>query len=159
MPRGIPNRQDTDDMDVGQNTHIDMPTEGLIDRSAMREEGIEIVTGVKLDDYAAELAFMEELIEVEVHESTDANAQPIVEVFCQGVAQRFFRGQRQTVKRKFVNILAGARQTSMRTKTEVQGDSVVNRIDKHSALRHPFSVTQDNNRKGRDWLRKALQAA
>ncbi len=159
MPRGIPNKLDTNEMQVGQNTHIDMPTEGVIDRSAMREEGVEIVTGVQLDDYAAELAFMEELIEVEVHESTDPNALPIVDVYCQGVPQRFLRGQRQTVKRKFVQILADARQTSMRTATKVEGDGVVNRIDKHSALRYPFSVTLDNNRKGRDWLRQALMTA
>ena len=38
MPRGIPNSKlDTTNMDVGQKTHVDMPAEGLIDRSAMRE--------------------------------------------------------------------------------------------------------------------------
>ena len=37
MPRGIPNSKlDTTNMDVGQKTHVDMPAEGLIDRSAMR---------------------------------------------------------------------------------------------------------------------------
>jgi hypothetical protein len=159
MPRGIPNRLDTDEMDVGQHTHIDMPAEGLLDRSAMHEDGIEIVQNIQLDGYAAELAFMEEKIEVEVHESTDDNAQPIVDVYCQGIAQRFIRGQRQTVKRKFVNILADARQTSLRTSTQINGDTVVNRIDKHSALRFPFSVTRDDNPKGRDWLRQQLKAA
>lgn len=160
MTRGIPTKkQDTTEMEVGQHTHIDMPGEGIIDRSAMREEGIEVVTGVKLDDYAASLAFMEELIEVEVHESTDPNAMPIIDVYCQGVPQRFVRGMRQTVKRKFVQILCDARQQSLRTTTKVDGEGVVNRIDKHSALRYPFSVTHDANRAGRDWLRAALQAA
>jgi hypothetical protein len=159
MPRGIPNRHDTTDMDVGQNTHIDMPAEGVIDRSEMHEEGIEIVQNVKLDDYAAELAFMEEKIEIEVHESTDQNAHALVDVYCNGVAQRFIRGQRQVVKRKFVNILVDARQTAMKTTTQVNGDDVVNRIDKHTALRFPFSVMRDDNPKGRDWLRQRLQAA
>jgi hypothetical protein len=159
MTRGISKRTDTDDLDVGQHTHIDMPAEGVIDRSAMREEGIEIVQGVKLDGYAAALAFMEEPIEVEVHESTDQNAQPVIDLYCNGVPQRIIRGQRQTIKRKFVNILADARQTALKTTTRVNGDEVVNRIDKHSALRYSFSVTRDDNPKGRDWLRLKLQAA
>lgn len=159
MTRGIPKRTDTDEMDVGQHTHIDMPAEGVIDRSAMHEEGIEIVQNVKLDGYAAELAFMEEKIEIEVHESTDQNAQSMVDVYCNGVPQRFIRGQRQVVKRKFVSILADARQTSMKTTIQVQGEDAVNRIDKHSALRFPFSVMRDDNPKGRDWLRLKLQAA
>jgi hypothetical protein len=94
-----------------------------------------------------------------VHESTDQNAQVLVDVYCNGVAQRFIRGQRQVVKRKFVNILADARQTAMKTTTQVNGDDVVNRIDKHTALRFPFSVMRDDNPKGRDWLRQRLQAA
>lgn len=160
MPRGIPNsKTDTTNMDVGQKTHIDMPAEGVIDRSAMREEGIEVVPAMAIDDYAADLAFMEEPVEIEVHESNDPNAEPIVDLYCNGVPQRIVRGQPITVKRKYVQILAGARQVSMSTDTRVQGEDVINRVSKRSALRYPFSVVRDNNPKGRDWLRFALQAA
>lgn len=160
MPRGIPNSKlDTTDLDVGQRTHIDIPGEGVIDRSAMREEGVEIVPAAAMDGYATELAFMEELVEVEVHESTDPNAEPIVELYCNGTPQRLIRGVPHAVKRKFVQILANARQTSMTTTTKVDGDNVVNRINKHSALRYPFRVVRDDNPRGRDWLRNTLQAA
>ena len=47
----------------------------------------------------------------------------------------------------------------MSTDTRVQGEDVINRVSKRSALRHPFSVVRDDNRKGRDWLRTVLQAA
>lgn len=152
-------RIDTTDLDVGQATHIDIPGEGLLDRSQLREEGVEIVPGIGMDDYAKELAFMEELVDVEVHESTDPNASPIEDVYCNGVVQRFVRGQVQTVKRKYVQVLAGARQVAMRTETKVDGEGVVNRLHKHSALRYPFSVMRDDNPRGRAWLKRALQAA
>ena len=160
MPRGIPNSKlDTTDLDVGQKTHIDIPGEGVIDRSAMREEGVEIVPAAAMDGYATELAFMEEPVEVEVHESSDPNAETIVDLYCNGVPQRIIRGQPITVKRKYVQILAGARQVSMSTDTRVEGENVVNRVSKRTALRYPFTVTRDDNRLGRDWLRKQLQAA
>lgn len=159
MARGIPNKLDTTDLDVGQKTHIDIPGTGVIDRSAMHEEGIEVVPAVAVDSYAAELAFMEEPVEIEVHESNDPNAEPIVDLYCNGIPQRIVRGQPITVKRKYVQILAGARQVSMSTDTRVQGEDVINRVSKRSALRYPFSVVRDDNRKGRDWLRQALQSA
>lgn len=159
MARGIPNKLDTNDLDIGQKTHIDMPGEGVIDRAAMREEGIEVVPAVAMDGYAADLKFMEELVEVEVHESNDPNAEPIVDLYCNGIPQRIVRGQPIAVKRKYVQILASARQVSMSTDTRVQGEDVINRVSKRSALRYPFSVVRDDNRKGRDWLRQALQSA
>lgn len=159
MARGIPNKIDTNELDVGQKTHIDMPATGLIDRSAMREEGIEVVVASGLNDYAKELAFMEELVEVEVHESIDPNAEPVVDLYCNGVPQRFARGVPIAVKRKYVQILANSRPTSMTTTTKVDGDHVVNRINKHSAVRYPFRVVRDDNPRGNDWLRSALQAA
>lgn len=160
MTRGIPNKKlDTEDLDIGQKTHIDMPGMGIIDRSALHEEGIEIVTAAGLSDYAKDLAFMEELVEVEVHESTDPNAEPVVDLYCNGIPQRFLRGVPIAVKRKYVQILTAARQTSMTTTVKVDGDNVINRINKHSALRYPFRVVRDDNPKGSDWLRSTLQAA
>lgn len=159
MARGIPNKTDTTELDVGQKTHIDIPGMGVLDRSALQEEGVEVVPAVALDGYAADLAFMEEPVEVEVHESNDPNAEPIVDLYCNGTPQRIVRGQPITVKRKFVQILANARQVSMSTETLVQGYDVINRVSKRSALRYPFSVVRDDNRKGRDWLRQVLQGA
>lgn len=164
MPRGIPSsRTDTTDLDVGQKTHIDMPAEGLIDRSAMREQAVEptdIVAASGVDEYAKELAFYEEPVEIEVHESSDRdNPDPIVDLYCQGVPQRIIRGQPIVVKRKYVQILANARQVSMSTEARVDNGEAINRVNKRSALRYPFSVIHDANPRGRDWLRQALRAA
>ena len=160
MARGIPNsKTDSNDLYTAQNSHIDMPTEGIIDRSALREDGIEVVPADGLSDYARELAFMEELVEVEVHESTDPNAELIVDLYCNGTPQRFIRGQAQTVKRKFVQILAQTRPTAVTSSVRKEGDQVFNRVNKHTAMRYPFRVVRDDNPRGRDWLRQVLQAA
>lgn len=159
MPRGIPNKIDTNDSDVGQKSHIDIPATGILDRSALQEDGIEVVPAAGMSDYTKELAFMEEMVEVEVHESTDPNAEPIVDLYCNGTPQRLIRGVPAAVKRKYVQILANARQTSLTTTVKVDGDNVVNRIDKHTAVRYPFRILRDDNPRGASWLRSLLRAA
>ena len=49
--------------------------------------------------------FMEEVLEIIVHDTTDPNADPIPHVCVNGVNQYFIRGQRQQVKRKYVQLL------------------------------------------------------
>lgn len=161
MPRGVRNELSSADVKVGQEQTLDMPVSGSLDNLIRTDHKVEIVDGPALGDYAAELAFNEEMIDVVVHESTDKNAELIVDLYCNGVPQRFIRGQTQKVRRKYVEILANARQTSIATRTSAQGadGEVVNRISKHTAVRYPFSVVYDPNPKGAAWLKKLLQSA
>ena len=163
MPRGIPKSKEVSshDVKVGQDTHLDVPMTGDISSILRTDHTVEVVDGPSLGDYAKQLAFNEEYVEVVVHESTDKNAEPIVDVYCNGTPQRFVRGVTQKVKRKYVEILARARQTSISTKVSAQGadGETVNRIDKHTAARYPFSVVYDANPKGGAWLKQVLQSA
>lgn len=109
--------------------------------------------------YAAHLAFMEEKMEIMVHESTDANAEPIVQVGVNGINQFFPRGEPVQCKRKFVEVLARARETSISTQTITTDRDVINRINRHTALRYPFSVIRDENPKGAAWLKSVLASA
>lgn len=158
MTRGVRNSGNIEaaEQQIGQKTYVDMAGQGNARDLDLGEQGIEVVDGPALGDYAAELAFMEEPVEVLVHESTDPNAEPIVDLYCNGVPQRLLRGEPQVVKRKYVQILADARQTSMTTTVRREGDSVINRINKHSGLRYPFSIQADRNPKGREWIKKVL---
>lgn len=146
---------ETQEQSVAQSRPLDVPVEGSLDGLVRVDQEIVIADAPQLDDYAAQLAFMEEYVDVMVHESTDPNAEPIVDVYCNGIPQRFIRGNTQKVKRKFVEILANARQTSIKTNVRNDGDNVYNRIDKHTALRYPFSM-QDSNPKGQAWLKALL---
>lgn len=161
MARGIPNKPalDTRDEVVGQQTYVDMPQDVAAKDLDLSEKGAEIIQASVIDDYVAELAFMEEPVLVEILESQDPNAEPVVDVYCQGIPCWMVRGQVHQIKRKFLQILAGARQTSIKTDVRVDGDTVVNRVNKHSALRYPFQVHEDKNPKGREWLRKVLASA
>lgn len=174
MPRGIPNAPtqaknvpvdlNTKAIEVGgdpagQDRPLDVPVDGSIRDLIRTDQEIEIVPGPALGDYAAELAFNEELVDVMVFESTDKNAEPVVDLYCNGVPQRFIRGRTQTVKRKYVEILARSRITAMATDVQIQGDKVVSRINKNTAVRYPFSVVRDSNPRGADWLRKIQQEA
>lgn len=160
MPRGIPNKTiSSEDNKVGQDRHLDMPVSGPLADMLRTDQEIQIVDGPSIGEYAAQLAFNEELVEVVVHESTSPNEQMLIDLYCNGTPQRLIRGVAQRIKRKYVAILAQARQTSIKTTTSANGDDTVNRIDKYTAVRYPFSVVNDPNPKGRDWLKQQLAAA
>jgi len=106
-----------------------------------------------------ELKFNEEFVEVMLHESTDANAENPVFTACNGVTQYFFRGQVQTVRRKYLHILAACKEHSVSTPEYTMPDgSRSTRIVRRSSLKYPFSVISDKNPRGAAWL-KALLAS
>jgi len=107
-------------------------------------------------DHADRLAFNEEKIEVMVHESTDKNAEAVVEVFVNGIPQRFVRGQTQAVKRKFVEALARAKRTAYSQEKVMDNGIESYRNVPHTALGYPFSVVRDPNPRGADWLKSVL---
>jgi len=73
----------------------------------------------------------------------------------------FVRGMTQKVKRKYVEILARARQTSITTQVVAQdaNGETVNRVNKHTAVRYPFSVMYDPSPKGGAWMKQLLASA
>ena len=155
MPRGVP-KMKTDAAVIAQPNSVDMPTTGPLAGMVRADQEIVIVDEMpKMDDYAKELAFMEEIVEILVHESTEENPDMIVDLYCNGVPQRFIRGVPVKAKRKYVEILANARTERMKTNVVREGDNVYNRINKHTALRYPFQMT-DSNPRGQDWLRGLL---
>ena len=137
-----------------------LPASGRLKRDKLASEPvqeIEVAPAYGSMEKAAKLAFMEEKIDVMVHETTDPNAEQIVETWANGVSQRFIRGQVQTVKRKFVNILACAKNTGITTKDarDYNGDQTTV-IGRHTALKYPFSIVRDDNPRGAQWLKSTL---
>lgn len=128
---------------------------------------IEIVRGATkgvkgkggLSEYAQELAFNEEYVEVMLHESTDENAENPVFTACNGTPQYFFRGIPQRVKRKYVGILASVKEHNISTPeyTGRDGARAIG-IKRVSSLKYPFSVISDKNPRGAAWLRSLLQS-
>ena len=148
---------DTTEHNIGQDRPRNMPSTG---DPKIDPADIQVVDGLNWKEKAAALAFMEELIEVEVLPTQDKNAEFIVEVWCNGRAQRFMRGQKQTVKRKYVEVLARAKQTNYTQEMykDGNGNDAIRNVP-HTGLRYPFQVHRDDSPKGRDWLIKVLREA
>lgn len=143
---------------ANSETTVELPSTGKVSRADLMDSVIEVepAPANALGDKAAKLAFMEEKLDIMVHESADPNAVPIVETWCNGVSQRFIRGQVQSVKRKYVEILATAKQTGVATKEAFRNGDRTMDIVTHTALKYPFSVVSDPNPKGAEWLKSVL---
>lgn len=143
----------------GANGDVTMDTDSApVLRKPVAE--VDVVDTLPPLEFLEELKFNEELLEVEVHEASDQYPSPTVSVWNGGIHQLFIRGQRQIVKRKFVEVLA-------RTKPITYGnveyvDAEGNRRVKwpqRTALKYPFQVVRDASPRGREWLRKILAQA
>lgn len=159
MARGVRKPLETGDMKIGQDQTFQMPATGHIDREDFINE-IEIVDGPGGMNKAADLAFMEEPVEVLVSQSTDKNAERFPCVAVNGTNQFFQRGSKQVVKRKFVEALARAKKTAVMTipAKDQDGADTMN-IVQNTGLKYPFAVTQDRNPNGNVWLEKVLAEA
>lgn len=147
------------EQELPQSASINLDSAEVKRPDLKQETEIEVATSFE-KSHAEELKFMEETVEILVHESTDKNAEPIVEVFCNGTPQRFIRGKPQQCKRKYLGILASAKETSIATNEAMnQMGERFTRIDKHTALKYPFSVIRDDNPRGATWLKAVLASA
>ena len=149
---------DSRDVGVKQTKPRTLKSKGPADQ-ALEPSIIEPAALLPNKDKLDALAFMEEPVTVMVHETTNVTDEQIPEVFVNGVVQRFFRGQAQTVKRKFVEKLARTKATRF-TQNKVkdrEGTETYQNVP-HTSLRYPFSVIEDRNPKGASWLKATLEA-
>lgn len=148
-------RTDSNELDIEQGPSREIPAAGQL---PLAERLIETVEGPGALSKADQLAFMEEKLDVEVHESTDPNAEPIPIFYVNGVPQAFIRGKVQAVRRKFVEALARCKPVAYTSKEYTSPHNGMRsiRMVPHRAPRYPFSVVHDPNPKGRDWLRQII---
>lgn len=155
-------KTDTNDIDVGGmdksiTLEADMTIEQL--RDSLNASVSHDVNDPGLRKFAADSAFMEEKVLVRVNPSADPGAMRIVESWCNGVPQRFVRGEWVVAKRMFVEVLARAKPFSVTTPEHVDGNGDrTNRIDTHAGQLYPFEM-QDRNPVGQRWLQQILQEA
>ncbi len=109
-----------------------------------------------LRELAASEAFMNEMVEVMVHSSTDENQAPHVILNCNGTNQPIMRGVPTRVRRKYVEILARMKETkySQVTRNPAAPDQI-DMIARHG-LAYPFEMLSDENPRGRAWLSNVL---
>lgn len=114
-------------------------------------------TDKSLAEQARDAAFMEEIVEIEIHPSTNDNDPTHVILNVNGVNQPVFRGVPTHVRRKFVEVLARMKQTSYSQRpTDYINPERSNELIPRTGLAYPFQVLTDKNPKGIAWLRAIL---
>lgn len=151
-PASIRNHQDTREIEVTEEHERVLRSTGPAE-VALDTRGLDVIDKMPSQEKLAELAFMEELVTIKVHDSTDENQVPCPPVWNDGKVQYFIRGENQTVKRKYVERLARAKLTkfSQRKEHDALGNEIYVTIP-HTALIFPFEMVEDANPRGRDWL-------
>ena len=101
-------------------------------------------------------AFMNEMVTVMVHSSTDENQSPHVILNCNGTNQPLMRGVPSTIRRKYVEILAHMKETkySQVTRNPAAPDQI-DMVARHG-LAYPFELMEDANPRGRAWLNNVV---
>jgi len=139
---------------IGQDHPRDMPIEGP---AKLDEAVIEPVPGPGWRSQAEEVAFLNEMVTVIVHETTDKNPEPVVMTSVNGRNQFFVRGEQQLVRRMYVEQLVRAKTTTFTQERfqDAAGNDSIRNVPR-TTLRYPFSVVEDNNPRGGAWLRTIL---
>jgi hypothetical protein len=148
----IPKSDQTDDLKVQE------VSSRVLDDGTLAPGGVavEAVTEAISKNYIANLAFMEELVVVEVHGTTDKNAENPIRVGVNGVEQLFFRGQRTRCRRKFVDGLI-VKQTDITTpKVKNGAGEDAYGIRPQTAHKFPFAIFEDPSPYGKVWLAQRM---
>lgn len=120
-------------------------------------ETIETVAeSVDFAQLAASEAFMNEIVTIHVHSTTDENQPPHFLVNCNGVNQPVVRGIDCQIKRKYVEILARMKETKYTQHTPNPAAPDVSELRARHGLVYPFDLVNDPNPRGRAWLSNVL---
>jgi hypothetical protein len=112
-------------------------------------------------DKCEEERFMQDVLTITVHESTNPNDEPLPCITVNGKNQYFIRGKNQDVKRMFVERLLRMKHTTYTQRKQKDGDGndVYVQIP-HTTLKVPFAILHDPaGRRGQDWYNKIRQEA
>jgi tartrate dehydratase beta subunit/fumarate hydratase class I family protein len=160
--RPVQIRTGRDAYSTAPDTFLDIPVTGSLDGLERTDQDIEVPTAGddagRMKAKADMLAFLEEKVLIQLHESTNANDQQVVPLYVNGAAVYITRGVPTVVRRKYVEMLCRAKAQDVKVNVvrDANGD-VVNRTTKSSALAYPFSVIEDRNPRGAAWLAQRMR--
>lgn len=153
----------TGDLDVGQAKDI-----VLDDDPIDREQIIVPVDGPLLSGQAQNLAFSEEPVTIRIERTKEKNAPKVVDAWVNGkgaevlINGKFVEfgclpvGLIVTTKRKYVEVLARSKTDSVSTSVVKRDDGEDNIVNRDTSSSIPFTVVQDKNPIGAEWLTRLL---
>jgi len=155
------------DMPIGQKPDI-----VFRDGEEIPREQIIVADATTLEkDYADQLKMAEDPVTIIIHPSQEKNPPQVVDCWVNGRgAEVFVNGKwtvfnclpvntRVTTKRKYVEVLCRAKIDTINTMVEdATVENPANRISRATSSRASFSVLEDRNPKGAEWLRSVMAA-
>lgn len=161
------NHLNTADLPLGQAPDIVLPATGAVPRG----ESIEVLDKPLDDDYTAMLAMAEDAITIIIEPGTEENAPKVVDCWVNGKGaevQDQLTGKWMEInclpignpivtKRKYVEVLARSKITNVKTQHEgATVDNPENRVVRNTSRKAVFSVIEDRNPRGREWLTRLI---
>ena len=114
-----------------------------------------IVTEVDMDAVAKE-AFMNDRLMIILASNGADDETPFVPVGVNGSFIYLPRDEAIEVKRKYVEVLARAKKTDYDQTLDMTLGESMNRLSQRHVLKYPFTVINDPNQAGHQWLREIL---
>ncbi len=141
------------------NTELPKRTLDAVEDPADREEILIADASSLAGDYAAELAFNEEPVTILLHRGREKNAPTHEMVGVNGQIMWVPVDTPTRIPRKFVEQLARAQPINVNTRSgESDGDDLVfNRVERSLSSLVSFSVLEDKNPRGREWLTRVMR--
>jgi len=139
----MPKRKDNDvvDENLGQEEAINL---GEVGDPGPIEKAVE--GDVKME------AFMNDLLEIVVHETGNEGDLPVICPQVNGTNQPIIRGRKTMVKRKYVEALARCTTTKYTQTTPDAAHPDNMQMIPRRSLTYPFTVVRDPHPKGDAWL-------
>ena len=110
-------------------------------------------------EFAGNIDFFNEQVLVRVMPSAAKDDEQVIDVYNDGIPQRFIRGHWIIAKRKFVEVLARAKPFGVSTPEIIDGNgNRTTAINVAHGMRYPFEM-RDSNPRGAGWLQSVLQEA
>ena len=142
------------------NTELPKRTlDTLEDVMADRQEILIADASTLAGDYAAALAFNEEPVTILLHRGREKNAPTAEMVGVNGVIKWIPVDTPVKIERKFVENLARAQPININTRSgESDGDDLAfNHVQRSLSSLVSFSVLEDANPRGREWLTRVMR--
>lgn len=142
MPRGIPNAKiSTDDL---ARTAEERTLPEFDGGHAINLDDIEMISPKNLRTVAAQEAFMNEKVVVQIEADEDPNSPIFIYTGHQGITQYIKRGEPQSIKRKFLYSLIAAKRTQFASAfgKDASGNEF-NRLSGRTNTTHRLHVIRD----------------
>lgn len=151
------------DAAAAQQEQVGQPPERVMKSTGPAKKSLDAPTTVTAEtvvntEWAEMMQFNQDMLTVQVHDTTEKHAERIIQFWVNGELQNFPRGKTVTCKRYFVDKLARCKPTTFTQDKRRDEDGNEHMLEvPHNALRYPFTVINDPHPRGREWLEAILK--